>query len=66
MQYLLLLACPISMGAMMWMMMRGSGQRSTPSGDDGRIRMLEQEVRELREGRDADTLREPETSASRR
>jgi hypothetical protein len=65
-QYLLLLACPISMGAMMWMMMRGSGQRPTPSADDGRIRMLEQELRELREGRDADTLRERETSASHR
>jgi hypothetical protein len=54
------------MGAMMWMMMRGSGQRPTPSADERRIRTLEQEVRELREGRDADTLRERETSASRR
>jgi hypothetical protein len=54
------------MGAMMWMMMRGSGRRPTSSADDGRIRMLEQELRELRERRDADTIREPETSASHR
>lgn len=45
---LALLACPIGMGAMMWMMMRG--QRSEPSGDtskDAELAALQAQIDQL-------------------
>ena len=45
--YLLLLLCPISMGAMMWFMMRGHGAPSKQPVDP-RIADLESQVNELR------------------
>ena len=54
--YLAFLACPVSMGAMMWMMMRGSGHRATAA-DEARIQALESELRELRS---AEHAQEPE------
>ncbi len=43
--YLLILVCPVSMGLMMWLMMRGMGQgRQT----DPRVAELESQVNELR------------------
>jgi hypothetical protein len=44
------LACPVSMGVMMWMMMRGG--RHAAGTDNARIEQLEQEIADLR-GQDA-------------
>jgi hypothetical protein len=51
--YLIFLACPVSMGVMMWMMMRGDHGRmgvgsSAAGGPDPRIAELESQVAELR------------------
>lgn len=43
--YLLILVCPVSMGLMMWLMMRGMGQGKQP---DPRVAELESQVNELR------------------
>lgn len=45
--YLLILVCPISMGAMMWLMMRGNRQ-ADKAPLDPRIAELEAQVSELR------------------
>ena len=56
---LLVLACPISMGVMMWLMMRGGRQHqlqsSTPEDVEQRRRIaaLERELAELRNQREA-------------
>ena len=46
--YLLFLACPISMGVMMWMMMRKDHGQAPKPGPDSRIGDLESQVNELR------------------
>jgi hypothetical protein len=61
---LIFLACPVSMGVMMWMMMRGTRHRTATPGDEARIGMLERELRELRADAQADP--QPKGSASRR
>ena len=66
--YLLILVCPLTMGVMMWLMMRGMGQDKRP---DPRVAELESQVKELRSavGRDPQTgAKEPaiEPSAARR
>ena len=43
--YLLILVCPLTMGLMMWVMMRGMGQAKQP---DPRVAELESQLNELR------------------
>jgi hypothetical protein len=45
--YVLVLACPVSMGAMMWFMMRGNSPQTREKAD------LERQVRQLEEERKA-------------
>ncbi len=58
---LALLACPVGMGLMMWMMMRGKGQGSAGSADTlnaDEVTRLRAEVDQLRcRQRDADVTR---------
>jgi hypothetical protein len=50
--YLAFLACPLSMGAMMWWMMRGDRDKmNRPTAHDARIEQLQREIDELRQGR---------------
>jgi hypothetical protein len=53
------------MGAMMWMMMRGTGNRPAKPSDEARIHMLEEELRRLREHRDADPTRDSVLASSK-
>ena len=46
--YLFLLACPVSMGVMMWMMMRKDHAPAAPPVSDPRVAELESQVNELR------------------
>lgn len=52
--YLLYLSCPVSMGLMMWFMMRGmqGGQKDEAPAVDPRIVDLEREVEALRSARE--------------
>jgi hypothetical protein len=49
--YLAFLACPLSMGAMMWWMMRDGRRGTTAASDDARFVALQREIDELRQGR---------------
>lgn len=53
---LALLACPVGMGVMMWMMMRGSGTQGSGSQEDQaaaqEVARLRAEVDQLRAGRE--------------
>jgi len=46
--YLFLLACPVSMGVMMWMMMRKDHGQTSAATSDPRLAELESQVGELR------------------
>ena len=46
--YLFFLACPISMGLMMWMMMRKDHNHASAPKSDPRVAELESQVGELR------------------
>lgn len=46
--YLFFLACPISMGLMMWMMMRKDHDNASAPKSDPRVAELESQVGELR------------------
>ena len=68
---LLVLACPVSMGLMMWFMMRGGHQEpsSAPEHTEQRRRIaaMERELAELRQALVADKTEDavPQSSASR-
>lgn len=42
------LACPVGMGAMMWMMMRGDKKPVAPAAEDRELAILREEVDALR------------------
>lgn len=58
--YLFFLACPISMGVMMWMMMRKDHNPASAPKSDPRVAELESQVSELRmalhQGRGVETV----------
>ena len=56
--YLFFLSCPISMGVMMWFMMRGmhGGHGDERADSDRRIAHLEREVESLRAGPERDSV----------
>jgi len=58
--YLLFLACPVSMGAMMWMMMRPNRSQQAMPPADPRIAELESQVNELRAALGTRRAQEPE------
>ena len=53
MQYLAYLACPVGMGLMMWMMMRGNNTPTSPP-DQERLAALQREVDDLRRKQERD------------
>jgi hypothetical protein len=69
--YLFFLACPISMGLMMWMMMRKDHDHASATKSDPRIAELESQVGELRmalhqrQGVEAAAAVTPTTNADR-
>ncbi len=42
------LACPVGMGLMMWMMMRGRGKSAGDSGGQQQVARLREEIEELK------------------
>jgi hypothetical protein len=65
---LALLACPIAMGLMMWLMMRGTRQQPPPAGDAaakrGELAGLQAQIDQLKAQRDhesTETTRQPQS-----
>ncbi len=68
--YLFLLACPIGMGLMMWMMMRGNGSQTTTPRPAGDLAGLHQQLQALEKQQasiiaEIQRLREAERSVAR-